>query len=116
MNDSSATGIQLKFPLTQGLTALSLNSGDIVAGPTLSFKNYEASIDNFACFSGVTDLMLVPLFGKRGQKLGVAQFYNCRSGAITDSIRVSFELSLRIGVDQAGAKVAGRASRKSGRS
>ncbi len=87
-NDSAANGSQLRFPLTVGLTAQAFRTKEMVSG-TVAHKNYESELDNFANFPQVANFVFIPLFNQRGQALGVAQFYNCRLGEITDEVMVS---------------------------
>ena len=92
INDAVYNESQLRFPMSLGLTATSLKKGKMIIGTTTT-KHYEAEIDNFANFPQIANFLLVPLINEKGIKLGVAQFYNCRSGEINENIIVR-ELNL----------------------
>jgi len=56
---------------------------------TTSSRLYDVNIDNFGSFSQIKSFLFLPLHDKKGQRLGVLQFYNYKIGNIDDKVIVS---------------------------
>jgi len=87
VHDASENSSQMKFPVTLGVTSAVIKKNEIMHGST-NIKMFEMELDNFANFPHIVNFLFTPLRNNKGKKLGVAQFFNCRVGDITENVVV----------------------------